>query len=188
MRVLVIGGSQGAAALNETVPRALALCARKGFRLGIVHQTGRAKDEQVSACYAGLGLGPETTVVPFIDDVAGALAAADLVVGRAGASACAEVCAVGRAALLIPYPFAADEHQRCNAQALERGGAATCIPQSEATVERLAGFLSELAGSPQRRATMAARAAALGRPEAAREVARDLLAVAGQSICEEATS
>jgi UDP-N-acetylglucosamine--N-acetylmuramyl-(pentapeptide) pyrophosphoryl-undecaprenol N-acetylglucosamine transferase len=184
-RVLVLGGSQGAVALNETVPRALGACVRRGHRLRVTHQTGRGKDAQVAALYGELRLGVEVSIVPFIDDVAGALGAADLVVGRAGASSTAEICAVGRPSLLIPYPFAADDHQRRNAEALERAGAARCIPQSEAAVERLASELSALAGDPARRATMAARAAAEGRPAAARDVAADLLALAGHDVPEE---
>src|SRR5581483_130928 len=86
MRVLVLGGSQGAKGVNEAVPRAVAEAVAAGADVTVTHQTGRDRDAAVRAVYDELGVGPRATVVPFIDDVAGALAAADLVVGRAGAS------------------------------------------------------------------------------------------------------
>lgn len=181
LSVLVLGGSQGALALNEAVPRAIARCRAAGIGLGVVHQTGREKDAAVRALYRELELTDCVDVVTFIDDVAGALAAADLVVERAGASAVAELCAVGRPALLIPYPFAADDHQRHNAESLERAGAARCIVQAQASAERLAVELVRVARDHDLRAAMAARAAQRGRPDAARAVATDLLELAGAS-------
>jgi UDP-N-acetylglucosamine--N-acetylmuramyl-(pentapeptide) pyrophosphoryl-undecaprenol N-acetylglucosamine transferase len=171
LEVLVIGGSQGAAALNETVPRALALSRRS---LRVVHQTGQKTKDEVSARYAELGL--EARVVPFIQDVAGALAAADLVVSRSGASSLAEICAVGRPSLLVPYPFAADDHQYRNAKSLEDAGAAIALRQSDATAERIASEIARL--DPQRLAAMAEKARERGKPEAARLVAEDLLELA----------
>jgi UDP-N-acetylglucosamine--N-acetylmuramyl-(pentapeptide) pyrophosphoryl-undecaprenol N-acetylglucosamine transferase len=180
LRVLVLGGSQGAKALNETVPKAVASCLAAGAELRLVHQTGRDKDSSVRQLYADLGIAERVTVVPFIEDVAAALAAADLVVSRCGASALAELCAVGRPGVLIPYPFAADDHQRHNALSLERAGAARCIAQSDATVEHVAGTLGELVADPDGLRRMAERARDRGRPDAARQVALDLLALADE--------
>jgi len=118
-------------------------------------------------------------VVPFIDDMPAALAAADLVVGRSGAGALAEMCAVGRPGLLVPYPFAAGDHQRVNAGALVRAGAAVSLSHTEATVERLAQEMVALAGDRDGLARMAAASREAGRPEAARAVALDLLKLAG---------
>ncbi|MBI4955803.1 MAG: undecaprenyldiphospho-muramoylpentapeptide beta-N-acetylglucosaminyltransferase, partial [Myxococcales bacterium] len=178
VRVLVLGGSQGAKALNESVPRALARVAERVPGLEVVHQTGREREAGVRELYAELGLAARAEVRGFIDDVASELGAADLVVGRAGASSTSEICAVGRAALLVPYPFAADDHQRRNAESLARDGAARCVVQSEATVERLAAELGALASDGAARVAMAERARLRGRPEAARAVARDLLGIA----------
>lgn len=173
--VLVLGGSQGAQALNEIVPRALAAV---GARVRVVHQSGAGRDHGVRALYAELGMGERASVVPFIDDMARVLSEADLVIGRAGASAVAEVCAVGRASLLIPYPFAGD-HQRYNAESLARAGAASCVLQKDATVDRLVTEIAALVGRPETLVRMADRARALGRPDAATIIARDLLDLAG---------
>jgi UDP-N-acetylglucosamine--N-acetylmuramyl-(pentapeptide) pyrophosphoryl-undecaprenol N-acetylglucosamine transferase len=189
MSVLVLGGSQGAKGINEAVPRAIAAAALGGADVRVTHQTGRERDAEVRALYASLGLAARAEVVPFIDDVAGALGAADLIVGRSGASSLAELCAVGRASILIPFPFAADDHQHKNARSLERAGAAVTLAQVDATPSRLAAELSALARDPARRVAMARAAAELGRPEAARAVARDVLELAsrharrGQEAC-----
>ncbi len=175
MRALVLGGSQGAKGINEALPRALAEAVAAGADVTVTHQTGRDRDAEVRSLYEELGLAARATVVPFIDDVAGALAAADLVVGRAGASSLAELCAVGRASILVPFPFAADDHQRRNALSLERAGAAVTIVQAEATPARLAAEIVALAKDPARRARMAEAARGLGRPDAARAIAADLL-------------
>lgn len=178
VRVLVMGGSQGAQALNESVPRALAACMARHPEVEVVHQTGKDKDPAVRALYDELGIRSRVEVTTFIDDVAGALAEADLVVERSGAGSLAELCAVGRAAVLVPYPHAADDHQRHNAQSLERDGAAVCVVQADASADRLESELERLLDDPRARAEMAARAADRGRPDAARDVARDLLELA----------
>lgn len=179
--LLVLGGSQGATALNEVVPRAIARCRARGVDVDVVHQTGRDREDAVRALYAGLGVADRARVVPFIDDVAVALAAADVVISRSGASSVAELCAVGRPGLLIPYPFAADDHQMKNARSLERAGGALALAQVDATERRVAAEIEALAGDPARRARMADAAAAQGRPDAAARVADDLLALARQS-------
>jgi UDP-N-acetylglucosamine--N-acetylmuramyl-(pentapeptide) pyrophosphoryl-undecaprenol N-acetylglucosamine transferase len=179
LQVLVLGGSQGAKALNEAVPRA---AQKLAGALDIVHQCGPAHADAVRALYAELGLAERVRVVPFIDDMPAALAVAELVVGRAGAGALSEMCAVGRPGLLVPYPFAADDHQRVNAEALVKAGAAVTVPNAEATPERLAREIAELAGDRPRLAQMAGSARRAGRPEAARDVAADLLELAGLSL------
>jgi len=176
LRVLVLGGSQGAKALNEAVPRA---AAKLGAALAIVHQCGPAHAEAVRALYAELGLAETVRVVPFIDDVPAALAHADLVVGRSGAGALGEMCAVGRPGLLVPYPFAAGDHQRVNADALVRAGGALSLEHTDATAERIAHEIGLLAADRPRLARMAAAARDFGKPAAARSVALDLLELAG---------
>lgn len=178
MRVLVLGGSQGAKGVNEAVPRALAIAVAKGADVVVTHQTGRDRDGEVRARYAELGLAARALVVPFIDDVATALTDADLVLGRSGASSLAELCAVGRASILIPFPFAADDHQHKNAVSLERAGAAIAVAQAVATPERLAAEIVALAADPARRERMSDAARGLGKPAAARDIAADLLALA----------
>ncbi|MEM9068323.1 MAG: undecaprenyldiphospho-muramoylpentapeptide beta-N-acetylglucosaminyltransferase [Myxococcota bacterium] len=168
--ILVMGGSQGAKALNETVPTALAAAHRRG--LHVVHQTGAAMRDEVEARYEELGV--SATVVSFIDDMAQAYAAASLVIARAGASTLAELCAVGRPSILVPYPFAADDHQRKNAEALEAKGAAICIPQDELRVHDLASTLDTLLGDPNRRRSLADAARREGRPDAAAAIVDDL--------------
>jgi UDP-N-acetylglucosamine--N-acetylmuramyl-(pentapeptide) pyrophosphoryl-undecaprenol N-acetylglucosamine transferase len=176
LRILVLGGSQGAKALNEAVPRAVA---QIPMNFSVVHQCGAAHEADARRLYAQLGLASRTDVVPFIADMPAALAAADLVIARSGASAVSEICAVGRPSLLIPYPFASGDHQRVNAESLVRAGAAVCLPSAEATPERISAEIMTLATSLERLSRMADRAAQLGRPEAARAIALDLLGLAG---------
>jgi UDP-N-acetylglucosamine--N-acetylmuramyl-(pentapeptide) pyrophosphoryl-undecaprenol N-acetylglucosamine transferase len=175
LRVLVLGGSQGAKSLNEAVPRALA---ELGDAVSVVHQCGRAHEAAALALYAELGFAQRARVMPFIEDMPAALAAADLVVGRAGASAVSEICAVGRPSLLVPYPFAGD-HQKVNADSVSREGAALWVPSVEATPERLASELRALLAEPGKLIAMADKARRIGRPDAARAIAEDLLALAG---------
>ncbi len=181
LRLLVMGGSLGAQALNEALPRAIANSVAAGHSLTVVHQTGRDKDAAVRELYAELGLAERVEVRPFIDDVAAALADSDVVVERAGAGSLAELCAVGRPALLIPYPYAADDHQYYNAQSLASEGAAVCVRQSDASVERLTQELDALLADGARRGEMAAKAAGRGRPGAARAIADDLLQLSGDN-------
>jgi UDP-N-acetylglucosamine--N-acetylmuramyl-(pentapeptide) pyrophosphoryl-undecaprenol N-acetylglucosamine transferase len=175
LSVLVLGGSQGAKSLNEAVPRALGML---GQGLRVVHQCGRAHEAVAVALYRELGFAERARVVPFIDDMPAALAAADLVVGRAGAGAVGEICAVGRPSLLVPYPYAGD-HQKLNAASIAREGASVWVPSAEATPERLATELRNLMNDPTRLASMAQQARRLGKPHAARTIAADLLTLAG---------
>lgn len=183
-RILVLGGSQGAKTLNEAVPRALS---RVGAPLAIVHQCGRAHAAAVEALYAELGM-KSVEVVPFIDDMPAALARAELVVSRSGAGAVSEICAVGRPSVLVPYPFAAGDHQRVNAEALEQAGAAVCIVAAEATPERLAQSVEGLLADATVLPRMAEAATRLGRPRAADAIARDFLELAGLGTESAATS
>jgi UDP-N-acetylglucosamine--N-acetylmuramyl-(pentapeptide) pyrophosphoryl-undecaprenol N-acetylglucosamine transferase len=177
-RVLVMGGSLGAAALNDRVPGALARVGRVLKRLEVVHQSGRERDEAVRAAYAREAV-DRVVVVPFLDDVASAIAHADVIVARAGAGTIAEITAVGRAAVLVAFPHAADDHQRKNAEALARVGAAVSVRQEEADVARLASEIERLLSDDEARARLADRARASGKPGAAHDVAADLLALAG---------
>jgi UDP-N-acetylglucosamine--N-acetylmuramyl-(pentapeptide) pyrophosphoryl-undecaprenol N-acetylglucosamine transferase len=177
-RLLVMGGSQGASVLNERVPEAIGMLTRRGARaVEVVHQAGAGRDAAVRDAYARAGVFG-VTVVPFIDDVAQAIADADLVVARAGAGTLAEITAVGRPTLLVPFPHAADDHQARNAEALARAGAAAWLRQDAATVPRLASEVERLLGDSALRIAMARAATACGRPGAAHRVGADLLALA----------
>jgi UDP-N-acetylglucosamine--N-acetylmuramyl-(pentapeptide) pyrophosphoryl-undecaprenol N-acetylglucosamine transferase len=178
LSLLVLGGSQGAKALNDTLPRALARVKGRFPGLSVIHQTGREREVEARALYDSLGLSAATTVVSFIDDMATALFSADLVIARAGASTLAELCAVGRPSILIPYPYAADDHQFHNAKSLERRGAAIAIRQDDASIERVASEIERLAMSVERRVAMAGAATGIGASDAAMRVATDLLELA----------
>lgn len=177
-RVLVIGGSQGARVLNEMVPEALARSLSQATHalpsIEIVHQTGTTMCEAVRARYAELGI--NATVTPFIEDMARAYASAALVIGRAGATSLAELCAVGRPSILVPFPHAADDHQWHNAQALERRGAAVALREAELSTEILASTVTRLLTQPEERRRMAEAARGLGRPDAAAAIVDDLCA------------
>jgi len=146
--------------------------------LDVVHQAGRDRDVAVREAYARHGV-EHAVVVPFLDDVAGAIAHADLVVARAGAGTIAEIAAIGRAAILVPLPHAAGDHQRRNAEALARAGAAVCVQQEAADAARLSSEIERLLRATSARVAMADAARARGTPNAARDVAADLLALAG---------
>lgn len=169
VRVLVLGGSQGARPLNERLPAGFALAIKQGQQITIVHQAGANDVDKVRAAYAALGVSAD--VRGFIDDMAAVYAASDLVVSRAGATTCAELTVLGLPSVLIPFPQAADDHQTVNARALVEAGAAVLLPQSELTPERLAAALAPLMtddGTQLQRMADAARA--LGRPDAAAQV------------------
>ena len=166
IRITVLGGSLGARALNETLPSVFAAI-DQDRRPHIVHQAGRQHAEELEACYRNLRI--EARVVPFIDDIAEQLAWSDLVICRAGATTLAELAAVGVGSILIPFPYAIDDHQTRNAQVLVQSGAAILVPQSELTVERLTALVRSL--DRGRLSTMACAARALGKPDAAERVA-----------------
>jgi UDP-N-acetylglucosamine--N-acetylmuramyl-(pentapeptide) pyrophosphoryl-undecaprenol N-acetylglucosamine transferase len=166
LHVLVVGGSLGAQALNDAVPRALTLLA-PDERPRVTHQSGAKQIDQLRAVYAVAGV--EAELLPFIDDMAARYAAADLVICRAGALTIAELAAAGVASVLVPFPHAVDDHQTGNARFLSEAGAAVLLPQTELTPEKLAGLLREL--TRETLAAMAEKARALAKPEATRAVA-----------------
>jgi UDP-N-acetylglucosamine--N-acetylmuramyl-(pentapeptide) pyrophosphoryl-undecaprenol N-acetylglucosamine transferase len=178
--LLVFGGSAGAHRVNEATLEALQRLGRAAKDLDIVHQTGVADLDTARARYAALGL--PARVEPFIADMGSAYAGADVVVARAGAMTCAELTAVGLPAILVPYPYAADDHQRRNAEVLVAAGAAEMIVDGELTGSRLATSLGALLDDPGRRAAMAARARALGRPDAAERVADECLRIVAARV------
>lgn len=141
LRLLVVGGSLGAKALNDTVPQALAMIPA-GQRPQVIHQSGEKQIDALRANYAAAGV--EATLTPFIDDTARAFAEADLVIGRAGASTVTEIAAVGAAALFVPFPHAVDDHQTTNARFLVDAGGAWLVPQTEFTPAQLAQRLQSL--------------------------------------------
>ena len=173
LNVLVVGGSLGAQALNDAVPRALALIPA-GERPHVTHQSGAKQIDALRAAYAVAGV--EAELLGFIDDMAARYAAADLVVCRAGALTVAELAAAGVASVLVPFPHAVDDHQTGNARFLSEAGAAILLPQSELTPEKLAGLLREL--TREKLAAMAEKARTLAKPEATRVVAEVCMEVA----------
>jgi UDP-N-acetylglucosamine--N-acetylmuramyl-(pentapeptide) pyrophosphoryl-undecaprenol N-acetylglucosamine transferase len=147
--ILVFGGSQGARAINEAMIGALPLLKKSRVALRIKHQTGPSDFEKVEAAYRDGGWTAEVAEVrSYIDNMVDDFAKADLVICRAGATTTAELIAAGKAALMIPFPFAADDHQRRNAEALQASGAARMILQQDLTGERLAKEIVELAQQP----------------------------------------
>lgn len=177
-RVLVLGGSQGAVALNERLPAAIAKTIEKVGDVHVVHQTGKERDAAVRQAYERAGV-KTANVVTFLEDVAEQMAQADVIVARAGAVTVAEIAAIGRASLLVPFPHAADDHQAKNAMSLAELGAATCVRQEAADEMRLATELTLILEDDERRARMALAARDHGHPHAATDVAKDLLAMAG---------
>lgn len=167
VHVLVCGGSQGAVAVNELASAALATLA-KDHALAITHQTGEKDLEPTRARYAAAAV--DATCHAFIKDMASAYLAADLIIGRAGATTVAELAIAGKPAIFIPYPFAADNHQELNAREMAAKGAALMFKQSELTAATLADALRPLLSDPSRRAEMGAAMKSLARPQAAAAV------------------
>ena len=140
LKVLVVGGSLGARALNTVVPQALALIP-VDQRPVVIHQAGEKQIDELRANYAAANV--QATLTPFIDNTAQAFADADLVICRAGASTVTEIAAVGAAAVFVPFPFAVDDHQTANARFLVDQGAAWLLPQTEMTPQTLADMLQK---------------------------------------------
>jgi UDP-N-acetylglucosamine--N-acetylmuramyl-(pentapeptide) pyrophosphoryl-undecaprenol N-acetylglucosamine transferase len=163
--VLIVGGSQGSRAINDAVARSLPLLAEDAGRLRFIHQTGERDYNAVRKAYQERGI--SAGVHAFIEDMPGALAQADLVISRAGATAVAEMAAAGRAALLA----ATDQHQMENARVLERAGAARVLAQKELTPGRLVSEIRNLLASPEQLTEMQERARSLARPDAAVRIA-----------------
>lgn len=177
-RVLVLGGSQGARALNERMPQALALIPPEQ-RPSVRHQAGRTLEIAKQAYEAA---GVEARIDQFITDMPPAYAEADLVVCRAGASTIAELSAAGCAALLVPFPFAVDDHQTRNGEHLVRVGAARLIQERDLTAERLAAELQDLLSDRARLTAMAQAARAASWAHAADSIADACLVAAGSEV------
>lgn len=176
--LLIFGGSQGARVFSQVAPPALAGLdekIRQGLRLR--HQAPTDDVDGLKAAYAAAGIKAE--VLPFIHDMAGAYREADLVICRAGATSLAELAVVGKPALLVPFPHAADDHQTANAWAVVAAGAGWLQPQAELTPEWLRGFLLERMGDAAGLGRAGEMAKALGRPGAAGEIVSHLMTLAG---------
>jgi UDP-N-acetylglucosamine--N-acetylmuramyl-(pentapeptide) pyrophosphoryl-undecaprenol N-acetylglucosamine transferase len=170
IRLLVTGGSQGARILSDLVPLALAgLPDDLRGRVQVAQQCRPEDLARVQEAYQAAGIEAETA--PFFDDIPARLAAAHLVICRAGASTVAELTCVGRPAVLIPYPTATDDHQTANARALDEAGAGWLTPQDSLDSATLSHRLADLLSAPKTLADAAARARALGRPDAAERLA-----------------
>lgn len=177
--VFVFGGSQGARRLNQAMVDAVPTLATMASRLRIIHQTGEHDDRlAIERSYAAAGI--ESEVFAFTDRIWESFARADIVVARAGANTVAELSVLGLPSILVPYPFAADDHQRANAEGLVKAGAAAMLLDADCTGERLARELVELIGNDQRRKEMASAAAAVARPQAAADIAASCLELVEQ--------
>lgn len=168
VRVLVTGGSQGAQALNRIVPEALSLLPQT-LTFEIRHQAGKGRAQETAEIYRSNGIGAEVT--DFIDDMAGAYGWADLVVCRAGALTVSELAAAGVGSVLVPFPFAVDDHQTRNAEFLVEAGAAVLMPEAELTAESLANVLGQQLTSRGDLLAMAKKARSVAVPDAADRVA-----------------
>jgi UDP-N-acetylglucosamine--N-acetylmuramyl-(pentapeptide) pyrophosphoryl-undecaprenol N-acetylglucosamine transferase len=175
--LLVFGGSQGASAINRAVIESLAELAGRVPGLRIIHQTGERDYNSAQAAYLHAPLAAE--VAPFIDDMPAAFAKADLLLCRSGASTVAEVTAAGKPAMFVPFPRAADDHQRRNAEALAAHGAALLIPEPELTHERLVEAVARLLNDPAARQKMAGAAKAMSHENAAAVIAGIAARLAG---------
>jgi UDP-N-acetylglucosamine--N-acetylmuramyl-(pentapeptide) pyrophosphoryl-undecaprenol N-acetylglucosamine transferase len=169
--VLVFGGSQGSRVLNRAVVDALP---HLPADVRLVHQTGPAMRDEIASAHAQAGR--ESEVVAFLDDMEARVAAADLVVCRSGATTCAELTAAGKASVLVPFAQAADDHQKVNAAALQRAGAARMVEERDLSGESLARAIVETLRTPDRLEAMEDAARSLGRPDAAARVADLLIA------------
>ena len=170
LSVLIFGGSQGAHAINLAMITALPLLGELKTRLRITHQTGEADYEQIASAYANEGWSEQANVRKYIDDMVAAFTEVDLVICRAGATTTAELIAAGKASLMIPFPFAADDHQRKNAEAMEASGAAKMILQQDLSPQRLAGEIERLVREPEKVTAMEHAARKLSRGDAAAKV------------------
>jgi UDP-N-acetylglucosamine--N-acetylmuramyl-(pentapeptide) pyrophosphoryl-undecaprenol N-acetylglucosamine transferase len=174
VNLLVFGGSLGAHSINLAMAAAAPLlAARCRGRLAITHQTGDKDQNEVAAAYAQAGI--EARVVPFIDDMAAAYRSADLIVCRAGATTIAEVTACGKPCLFIPFPFAVDDHQRRNAEALLKKGAGFMLLERELSAERLAEEIGTLLADPALLREAGANSRAMARLDAARVIVDEML-------------
>jgi UDP-N-acetylglucosamine--N-acetylmuramyl-(pentapeptide) pyrophosphoryl-undecaprenol N-acetylglucosamine transferase len=176
LSVLVTGGSRGARTLNRAARESWPLIRAAGLPVRMTLQCGPEEREALAAGFAATGLPGE--VVSFIEDMPAAYAAADLIVSRSGAGAVSELCAAGKPSVLVPFPFAADDHQRHNAEALGRAGAALVVADAEMNGAALVGQLERLAARPEELSRMGRAARAMARPGAGARAAGILEEVA----------
>jgi UDP-N-acetylglucosamine--N-acetylmuramyl-(pentapeptide) pyrophosphoryl-undecaprenol N-acetylglucosamine transferase len=174
--ILVMGGSQGARAINQVFVEALASLVAKGRNLQVIHQTGETDYERALEDYHNRELKAE--LFPFIQDMKAAYGRADLVLSRAGATTIFELAALGKPSILIPYPYAANQHQETNARSLVRSGGAEMIHQGELNAERLTRALAKYMDNPLLLKEMGERAQKVGRPDAARVIVDQLVEMA----------
>jgi UDP-N-acetylglucosamine--N-acetylmuramyl-(pentapeptide) pyrophosphoryl-undecaprenol N-acetylglucosamine transferase len=167
-RILITGGSQGARPINRAVRDALPHLSARKNDLELVHQTGEREFQDVQAAYSAADFPAQ--VQPFLNDMPQRMARADLIISRSGQTTIAEITAVGRAALFIPFAGASDNHQFRNAQALVQAGAARVIAEKELTGERLAQEVLALVSRPDELTLLASRARQFARPDATREI------------------
>ena len=177
LRVLVIGGSRGALALNEGVPEAIARLPQPQS-VAVRHQCGEDRLAATRACYRRVGL-PQARIEPFIDDMRSAYGWCDVAICRAGALTVAELACVGRAAVLVPFPYAVDDHQTWNARYLVDHQAAALVPQGERFAARLAAVLTDVWHDPERACAMARRARRLALPAALDQVVSECAGLLG---------
>ena len=175
--VLVFGGSQGAHAINQAMIRCLPVLQREAPGIHVIHQTGERDYNDALAAYKSLGEAAD--VFKFIEDMPAAFARADLVVGRSGASTVAEIAAAGKPAVFVPFPRAADDHQRVNAEALAKHGAAVVVEESKLDGVWLAETIAALLQDPERLLNMGHAARELAHPNAAKDIAAMAARVAG---------
>jgi len=173
--LLVLGGSQGARAINRLLVEAAPELFRRLPDLYLLHQTGEGDFGWVREAYRERGLAAE--VRPFIRDMAWAYAQADLVITRAGASTVAELCALGKPAIYIPYPYATHGHQEANARAVVEAGGGLLFREAELSPERLTEAVTDLFSRPERLTEMGRRARAFSRPGAAETIIQEMEAL-----------
>ena len=177
LTLLVLGGSQGAHAVNELVAGAFCGESRELVQdLDIIHQTGKSDYDAIAARYEQAGL--QAKVAPFFEDMAEVYRQADLLVSRAGATTLTELAVLGKPAILIPYPYAADNHQKKNGDYYVQGGGAIMYEEKEITSQVLAEAIATLAGYPDRLTGMSRKMQALGMPDAAEKIVDICLAAA----------
>ena len=176
INILIFGGSLGAQALNEVVPMALGELALDKRPI-VRHQAGKNKDESTARIYEQMGVVAEVT--PFIEDMAEAYEWADLVICRSGALTVAELAAAGMASIMVPYPYAVDDHQTANAQYLSQSGAAILVSQDDLTKELLSDLLEDLCANREKLIEMSSKAKALAKPQATNKVAAICADLAG---------
>ena len=181
--VLVVGGSQGASAINDAFVKAYGILKKSGKKIDFIHQTGKHDHQKVLEGYRAEGLERrefEENVFPFIKDMGSAYHRADMVVSRAGATTLFELAALGKPSILIPYPHATNGHQETNARSLARSGGAEVVLQKDLTPEGLAKTLSTYMDHPERLKKMAKAARTFSRPDADRIIVDQILMLTGQ--------